>query len=167
MFVLKVTLVAGNIFDDPQLEKKFQSLSKEGACEMLKVTRSELEKNRLRKNTDKGSDVGILLDNGKKLRHGDVLVSDDKFILVEQLPEKVIAVKLNSTKPELQTLLGHIIGNRHRPISLDDGYVLFPIQADSELDAFKKIFVGIADNIELNIQERVFVPHKGMDVHEH
>lgn len=165
--MLKITAVSGNIYDDPNLEKKFQSLNKKGECETLKVTRAELEKSRLRKNTDKGTDVGILLDDKAKLRHGDVLEDGEKFILVEQLPEKVLVVKLNSTRPELPVLVGHIIGNRHRPISIDNGYVLFPIQADSEVEVFKRLFSDILGDVELAIQERVFVPHRGMSVHEH
>lgn len=165
--MLKITSISGNISVDPVLEKKFQTLNKKGKCEILKLTRTELEKNRLRKNTDKGTDVGILLDDGVKLHHGDVLESEDKFILVEQMPEKVLAIRLTSANSELPVLVGHIIGNRHRPISIDNDYVLFPIQADSELEVFKGLFSDILDNLEIEIQERVFVPHKDMSIHEH
>lgn len=165
--MLKITSISGNISVDPVLEKKFQTLNKKGKCEILKLTRTELEKNRMRKNTDNGTDVGILLDDGVKLHHGDVLESEDKFILVEQMPEKVLAIRLTSANSELPVLVGHIIGNRHRPISIDNDYVLFPIQADSELEVFKGLFSDILDNLEIEIQERVFVPHKDMSTHEH
>ena len=40
-------------------------------------------------------------------------------IVVEQLPEKVITVKLKTKNMiDVMVLLGHIIGNRHRPISI-------------------------------------------------
>ena len=67
----------------------------------------------------------------------------------------------------LATLLGHIIGNRHRPIGFEDGAVLFPIQADSELEVFERLFKEIIEDIELEIEEKLFLPHTSADVHEH
>ena len=45
--------------------------------------------------------------------------------------------------PDVMTLLGHIIGNRHRPISIQSEEILFPIQADSEKEVFTKLFQNI------------------------
>ncbi|MGI0003464.1 MAG: urease accessory protein UreE [Nitrosopumilaceae archaeon] len=166
--MLKITKVSGNVFDD-ELQKRFEILDKQGKCERLKVSRQELEKTRLRKNTDKGTDVGLSFNGSTKLNHGDVLISEDKFILVEQLPEKVISVKIkqNSNQTELLVLLGHIIGNRHRPIAIDKQTIMFPIQADSELGLFKNLLAEFLEYLEIKVEERVFVPRKGMDVHEH
>ncbi|MBI2006357.1 MAG: Urease accessory protein [Nitrosopumilales archaeon] len=167
--MLKITKISGNIFDDDELQKRFEILDKQGKCERLQVSRQELEKTRLRKSTDKGTDVGLLFNDSTKLNHGDVLISEGKFILVEQIPEKVISIKIkqNSNQTELLVLLGHIIGNRHRPIAIDKQTILFPIQADSELDLFKSLFSEIIKHLEMKVEERVFVPRKGMDVHEH
>src|SRR3989338_2547644 len=99
--VLKITKISGNIFDDDELQKRFEKLDKQGKCERLKITRQELEKTRLRKNTDKGTDVGLLFNDSTKLNHGDVLISED------------------------------------------------------------------IKHLEMKVEERVFVPRKGMDVHEH
>ena len=163
--MLTVTSIAGNIFHD----KGFESLKSED-LEHLKVSRSEIEKSRLRRQTDRGTDVGLDLVSGKILRHGDVITNNEKFILVEQLPEKVISVRLkNKTLApiDLFVLIGHIIGNRHRPISIKNDVVFFPIQADSELEVFQKLFADIIDDIELSIEEMIFIPHTGADVHEH
>ena len=167
--MLKITKISGNIFDDDELQKRFETLDKQGKCERLQVTRQELEKTRLRKNTDKGTDIGLSFNGSTKLNHGDVLILEDKFILVEQIPEKVISIKIkqNSNQTELLVLLGHIIGNRHRPIAIDKQIIMFPIQADSELDLFKSLFSEIIKHLEIKVEERVFVPRKGMDVHEH
>ncbi len=56
----------------------------------------ELEKRILRRTADRGTDVGLNLDSGVTLRHGDVLKNEDKKIIIEQLPEKVISVKLKT-----------------------------------------------------------------------
>ena len=63
--------------------------------------------------------------------------------------------------------MGHIIGNRHRPIGFDGEKILFPIQADSELEVFERLFKEIIGDIELKIGEKIFLPHTSADVHEH
>ena len=98
-------------------------------------------------------------------------MTQDRFIVVEQLPEKVISISIKKNHShdmvELLVLIGHIIGNRHRAISIENGVISFPIQADSEVDLFKKLFHHIVDSIDLSVQEKIFRPHDEMDVHEH
>jgi len=161
--VLKITGVCGNIFHD----EKFESVDK-SSLEHLKISREELEKNRLRRETDQGTDIGIILEPGMRLYNGDVLEDNGKMILVEQIPEKVLTVSFSEAQnADLQILVGHIIGNRHRPIAIHDGIVSFPIQSDSELEVFKKLFADVIDKIQLKIEEKIFSPHTGADVHEH
>jgi urease accessory protein len=63
-------------------------------------------------------------------------------------------------------LVGHIIGNRHRPISIIDGRICFPINNDVEEETFRQL-LGRIGGVNLESKEMVFVPHGGMDVHEH
>ena len=122
----------------------------------------------MRRKTDRGTDVGLNLEPGIKLRHGDVIKNGDMKIVVEQLPEKIITVRLKNKKmADVMLLLGHIIGNRHRPISIKGDEVSFPIQADSEKDVFTKLFQNIINHIEITIEEKIFFPHSGADIHEH
>ena len=161
--MLKVNSPIGNIF----LDKEFDDLKNE-KFERLKISRLDLEKRILRKKTDRGTDVGWNLDPGVRLRPGDVFKNEDQKIVLEQLPEKVISVKIKTkTKPEVMFLLGHIVGNRHRPVSLQGEEILFPIQVDSELEIFTKLFGGIINHIEMTIKEQVFYPTSGGDLHEH
>ena len=161
--MLEVNSPIGNIFHG----KEFEDL-KDKKCEKLMISRIELEKRILRRKTDQGTDVGLNLDSGIKLRHGDVIKNGDSKILIEQLPEKVLSVRLKTKNvSEILILLGHIIGNRHRAISIQDDEVLFPIQADSEKEVFTKLFESIIDHIEMKIEERIFLPHTGANVHEH
>ena len=107
----------------------------------------------------------MILNAGTKLRHGDVLVavsknvsSSDKFILVEQFPEKVISIKIKYNKKskrnllELFVMIGHTIGNRHKPIATDSKSrkITFPIDNDSEIQIFQKLFEEIADQDGIN-----------------
>lgn len=154
--------IIGNIFTE-----NGSQILKEKIFEKLQISRNDLEKNRLRRTTDKGTDVSIVLERGSKLQHGDILNQGDKIIVVYQIPEKVITVKTKEDSFELMVLLGHIIGNRHRPISLENRTVTFPIQAESELEIFQKLFSPIIGKIEMSIEEKIYMPNQRMNVHEH
>jgi len=136
----------------------------------LFLSRTEMEKSHQRKNTEDGMEIGLSLEAGTTLHTGDVLSNGTGLILVNQLPEKVLHVKAkgDNESSSVYIQLGHIIGNRHRPISIsNDGSVMFPIQDDSEVELFTKLFHEIIDHITLTIQEQIFVANQGMNVHEH
>jgi len=157
--VLNINSILGNIFKDTNLE--YESFEK------LIISRIDLEKRILRKKTNLGTDVGINLNSSTKLQHGDIIGNHETKIIVEQMPEKIISVKLKENDEKIAILLGHIIGNRHRPIAIKDKMILFPIQEDSELDIFQRLLKEIIDHIELKIEEEIFLPHTSADVHEH
>lgn len=157
--MININSVIGSIFKDDKLDKN--------DFEKIKISRTELEKRILRKQTDKGTDVGINLDAGHHLHNGDIIGNEEIKIIIEQTPEKVILIKLKKNSQNLAILLGHIIGNRHRPIGFEDEKILFPIQADSELEVFERLFKEIIGDIELKIEEKVFLPHTSADIHEH
>ena len=157
--MININSIFGNILKDSNLEKK--------NFEKLKISRIDLEKRILRTKTDLGTDIGINLDSGIKLQNGDIIGNDKIKIIVEQIPEKVISVTLKENNENIAILLGHIIGNRHRPIAIKEKVILFPIQEDSELEIFQRLFKEIINHIELKIVKEVFLPHTSADVHEH
>ena len=157
--MLNINSILGNIFKDASLESK--------NFEKLIISRTDLEKRILRKKTNLGTDIGINLNSSTKLQHGDIIGNNGIKIIVEQMPEKVISVKLKENDEKIAILLGHIIGNRHRPIAIKDKMILFPIQEDSELDIFERLLKEIINHIELKIEEEIFLPHTGANVHEH
>jgi len=168
--MLTITSIIGNIFDDKKLMTKFKQMESRKRCQRLKISRLELERSRIRKKTDLGTDIGLILDSGTRLRHGDVIVSNlKKFILIEQLPEKVISIRIRQLKknPNGLVILGHIIGNRHKPIVINDDILYFPVQAYSEVEIFKKLLVGVINNVEIEVGEQIFQPQHGMYMHEH
>jgi urease accessory protein len=126
-----------------------------------------MEKSRLRKKTDDGFDIGFILEPGTKLQHGDVISESDETILIEQLPEKTLTVKFKQNDKNLFLLVGHIIGNRHRPISIRNETISFPIHDNSEMELFERLFHEVIHEIDLSIDEQRFIPHTSMDVHEH
>ena len=165
--MLIVNTVLGNIYKDDQLAKKIEDSKEQGKFRRLLLSRIEMEKTRLRKKTDDGFDIGFVLEPGTKLQHGDVISGSNETILIEQLPEKTLTVKFKENRKDLFLLVGHIIGNRHRPISIRNETISFPIHDDSELELFERLFHEVIHEIDLSIDEQCFIPHTSMDVHEH
>ncbi len=165
--MLIVNTILGNIYKDDQLAKKIEDSKKRGKFRRLSLSRIEMEKTRLRKKTDDGFDIGFVLEPGIKLQHGDVISESDETILIEQLPEKTLTVKFKENRKDLFLLVGHIIGNRHRPISIKNETISFPIHDDSEMELFERLFHEVIHEIDLSIDEQCFIPHTSMDVHEH
>ena len=165
--MLIVNTILGNMYKDDQLAKKIEDSKAQGKFRCLLLSRIEMEKTRLRKKTDDGFDIGFVLEPGTKLQHGDVISESDETILIEQLPEKILTVKFKENRKGLFLLVGHIIGNRHRPISIRNETISFPIHDDSEMELFERLFHEVIHEINLSIDEQCFIPHTSMDVHEH
>ena len=165
--MLIVNTISGNIYENDEISKKFQEVKQHGRFRRLILSRIEMEKSRLRKKTEDGFDIGLVLEPGKRLRHGDIILESSETIIIEQLPEKTLTVKFKDSNPELFLLVGHIIGNRHRPISINNETISFPIHDDSEMELFERLFHEVIDKIDLTVDEQRFIPHVGMDIHEH
>ncbi|MFB5610536.1 MAG: urease accessory protein UreE [Nitrosopumilaceae archaeon] len=170
--MITISATLGNIFHDNEWIEKFNKATQNNNFETLKLSRTDLSKNRLRAITNKGTDVGIVLKSDSKIQNGDVLLSDkEKFIFIQQNPEKVISVtkkqKTEANFDDTLVLIGHILGNHHRPIEIKNEKIFFPILSESELEIFKQLFSNIIDKIELQIEERIFEPHGELKTHEH
>ena len=168
--MLTIKSIIGNVFQNGSLGERYKILDASGKCERLKISRMETERFRLRKKTDKGTDIGLIIGAKENLHHGDVLLSTPrKMIIVEQLPEKVISIVLKTNKIPVQHLIkiGHILGNRHKPIAINPkGIVFFPIDSDAELNVFTALMHDIIDYLELTLEERVFHPQSGYNINE-
>lgn len=165
--MLKVQRIIGNIFDDPSLAKEFESNTHNENYKTIHVLRHDLEKTRLKQQASDGTTIGITIEHDKKMTHGDVLYGDDVKVLIRQVPEPTITVRFADLEPKSLILLGHIIGNLHRPVSFGNDSISFPIHSEAEIDMFRSAFRDLADKIKLVQEEKIFQPHKSMDVHGH
>ncbi len=173
--MITINSTIGNIYHDENLRKRYEEMSSQSLCESIRINRMEAQRVRMRKTSSKGTDIALTLAPGTKLRHGDVLmVANDKMITIELEPENlaVIQVKNNihdhdDDAIQVPATIGHAIGNLHRPIKLEGRKIYFPIQTDSEIEMFKKIFGRLSDHLEISRTKMVFEPEEGMDVHEH
>ncbi len=170
--MLNINLVVGNVHKDHELGQKYRQMS-ERQLETIRISRSEAQRVRMRKTSDKGTDVAIMLPQNTHIKHGDVLLLDnDRIIVVEIKPERVavIAIENNIASHhllEIAAKVGHTIGNLHRPIKIENNNIILPIQAESELELIKKILGSTTEHINITSTTMVFEAEVGADVHEH
>ena len=168
--MLVVDSILGNAYDSNNISQKIEDAKENQKLKKLFLSRPQMEKSRLRTETEDGTEIGLSLEPGTVLHNGDVLEIDSNLIIIHQLPEKIIRVTINENNrsPNLLVQLGHIIGNRHRPISItSDDCIIFPIHDEDEVELFEQLFSDIIHQISLNVEDEIFVPNQGMNVHEH
>jgi urease accessory protein len=173
--LITIESIIGNKNTDPKLKERYEQMSKADNCEVIRISRFEAQRRRMRKTSDKGTDVALNLSPEYRLKHGDVLVlSENLMILVEVEPEKLLELTVkaeshlsNSDIVEISARVGHIIGNLHRPIKVDKNRIYFPIQADTESDMFKKLLQSVKEYIQIKETVMVFEPVEGTELHDH
>ena len=175
--MITINSTIGNIYHDGNMRKRYEEMSSKSLCESIKINRIEAQRVRMRKRSSKGTDIALTMPPGTKLRHGDVLMAaNDKMITIELEPENLAVIQVkdnihehddNYAAVQVPVTIGHAIGNLHRPIKLEGRKIYFPIQTDSEIEMFKKIFGRLLDHLEITQAKMVFEPEEGMDVHEH
>ena len=165
--------VIGNINREKKLKEKYDEMTGRKVCETIKISRLESQRVRMRKISDKGTDVALTLPPGTRLRHGDVIIiTENKIVVVGIEPEDVIMIEIRDNIHEddiieVPVRVGHTIGNLHRPIKLEGNKIYFPIQADTELEMFKKLFEPINEHLDIKKTTMVFEPEDGTEIHEH
>ncbi len=165
--------VLGNINNDKKLKEKYDEMAARNVCETIKISRLESQRVRMRKISDKGTDVALTLPPGTRLKHGDVIIiTENKMVVVGIEPESVIMIEIRDNihqddVVEVPVRIGHTIGNLHRPIKLEGNKIYFPIQADTELEMFKKLFEPVKEHLDIKKTTLVFEPEDGTEIHEH
>jgi urease accessory protein len=168
-----VDSVLGNINNDKKLKEKYDEMTARKVCETIKISRLESQRVRMRKISDKGTDVALTLPPGTRLKHGDVIIiTENKMVVVGIESEDVIMIEIKDNIHqddivEVPVRVGHTIGNLHRPIRLEGNKIYFPIQADTELEMFRKLFEPINEHLDIKKTTMVFEPEDGTEIHEH
>jgi urease accessory protein len=171
--MITISSIIGNMYHDSNLRKQYEEMSSRSLCESIRINRMEAQRVRMRKRSSKGTDIALTMTPGTRLRHGDVLMAaNDKMITIELEPENLAVIQVKDNIHEhdavqVPVTIGHAIGNLHRPIKLEGRKIYFPLQTDSEIEMFKKIFGRLLDHLEITQAKMVFEPEEGTDVHEH
>jgi urease accessory protein len=171
--MITVDSVLGNINNDKTFKEKYDEMSARKVSETIKISRLESQRVRMRKLSDKGTDVALTLQPGTRLKHGDVIIlTENKMVVVGKEPEDVVMIQIRNNIHEADIVeitvrIGHIIGNLHKPIKLDGNKIYFRIQADTELEMFKKLFEPINEHLDIKKKTMVFEQEDGAEKHEH
>jgi urease accessory protein len=172
--MIMIDAIIGNIKRDKKLQDDYISLRQKSLCEKIVISRLESQRVRMRKTTDKGTDMGLSLAQGTVIRNGDVLYrTEAKMIVVELEPEDVAVLTLKHDETpdndlfEVAVRIGHAIGNLHRPIKIEGEKIYLPIQANSEIELLKKILAPIHDHLSITQDKILFETDEGLQTHEH
>jgi len=192
--MLTITTIIGNIKKDSQLHQKYEESVKKNTVENVVIQRSETEKVRMRKVSDKETDIGFILPSRTHLRDGDVVFLDDtKMIVIKLSPELVAILNIKNhlhnnhdhdhkhehdhdhkheqtNDNELTNVaikIGHTIGNLHRPLKIENRDIIFPIQSPDEINLFLRLLSDLKDYIEIRSEQLIFEPDQGFDIHAH
>ncbi len=109
---------------------------------------------RLRTRLDSGAEVGLLLERGLSLKHGDRLASRDGVLVVEVRARAELLSTVETSDRHLLTRAAYHLGNRHVPLQIELGRLSY--QHDHVLD-------GLMHELGLEVQvlERPFEPEPG------
>ena len=171
--MITVGSVVGNKNKEENLIHIYQDMASKGLVDIVLMSRMEAQRVRMRKSSNKGTDVAIMLPQNVQIKHGDVLLlNSERMIVAEIIPERVAVIALTENTPndhvfEIAVKIGHTIGNLHRPIKLEDNKIFLPIQADSELELLVKLFSSIKEHVSITSSTMVFEPEEGAHIHEH
>lgn len=171
--MIHINRIVGNIHSDSDLGERYQYMMNKGKVEKIQLSRLEADRTRIRKLSNKGTDLALTIKPGLRINDGDVLLlTEEKMVIAKRESENVIIISLNNDISSHQIFetaikLGHIIGNMHRPIKVTNNKVFFPIQADSEIELFTKLFHNLKQTIEIKNENIIFEPDLGYDIHGH
>ncbi len=109
---------------------------------------------RLRARLDGGQEVGLVLERGLSLKHGQRLASNDGALIVEVRAQAELLSTVQTSDPHLLARAAYHLGNRHVPLQVEPGRLSY--QHDHVLD-------GLMHELGLHAAtvERPFEPEAG------
>jgi urease accessory protein len=130
--LIRVATVLGNAADEP-----WRGRLAGARVDVLRLDQAEAQKSRLRKGTEGGTDVAIILDRGVQVRDGDVLSWNGaaRAALVARVDvNDVLIIDLTGLAAEPAEVamarcveLGHALGNQHWPAVTNGTRVYVPL----------------------------------------
>lgn len=130
--------VLGNLADESWKERL------EGAnIDALRLDQWEAQKNRFRRKTEAGVELGVSLERNHHLRDGDILAWDEatKKVIVARLKlQDVMIIRLTEVATESKDSLvrtclelGHALGNQHWPAVVKGSTIYVPLTVDHKV----------------------------------
>ena len=133
----------GNIHSNPELAK----LAAEKNCLEISLSPSDRTKGRIYACTDSGMSVGIVKSRDRAIQTGDLFqTNSDKYVLIYLPPPELLVLDLASvdgSSPVQLVQLGHILGNHHYPIMVQENKIYVELVTD------KSVLEKLLDSIEI------------------
>lgn len=127
--------VLGNVDDDADLRRAVETRPTE-EVERVVLDERERRRSRVRTTTDAGTEIGVVVEDERGLRPGDVLVNnDERVVFVEFADREALVVAFaggDAAAMARAAELGHAVGNRHRDLAVSGGEVLIALDADGD-----------------------------------
>ena len=124
----------GNINENPDLSE----LVKIETCLEVYLTESDRNKGRIHTYTDAGVAVGIIKSRDRSLHSGDLFKTESGNLLLVHLQEQQLLVldfsRLETNiSPTRLVYLGHVLGNHHYPIAIQDNKIYIQLVTDKNI----------------------------------
>ena len=124
------------------------------ATETLTLVFELRRRARLRAKLDSGREVGLLLERGLSLKHGQRLATKDGSLVVEVRARAELLSTVESSDVHLLTRAAYHLGNRHVPLQVEPGRLSY--QHDHVLDGLMHEL-----GLQVLVVERPFEPEAG------
>ncbi len=137
--MLRAHGVIGNVEENEQLAAAREAHAAAGTLERLVVDEAQRRRSRFRAETEAGTEVGVVAPGVGGLRPGDVLIEDDRMVVVALEGQEAVTVDLPAADgyegTDLAAALltaGHALGNRHWELAVEDGTAYVPVAESYE-----------------------------------
>lgn len=128
--MLRLTEVLGNA-SDAVLAEALHRLEHDGCVETITLNLADTARKRLHVYTDRGTEVGIMLDREARLSNGAVLLLEDRRAVVVRLDEpRWLALAPADAAAALE--LGYFCGNMHWKVRFAGEYLHVSLEGPRE-----------------------------------
>jgi urease accessory protein len=128
----------GNIDRDSLLAEKVARAKKSERLMEVSLTESDRNKGRISTLLKSGTNIGIVKSRNLQLQEGDVFQTDrDNLLLIHLNSETVIVLHFAEATTDRSAIklvsLGHLLGNHHYPIKVEENKIYVRLTTDSKV----------------------------------
>lgn len=118
--------------DAPEHHDRLHHLAHHHAVDVLRVSRADLARRRLRTETEAGREVAIALPRDQQLFEGALLALNDDMALVVRV-ETEHWLRLTPKDAAAALRLGYFCGNFHWRVRFEDEHLLIAVETDERV----------------------------------